>query len=138
MSNVPMAVVSYYPVPPTVKGMLRTRDGLQSYLRCSDYVPKSQLGDGWYENDKDVCRAKPAAELTLYRPADAREFEISLPRQGALKVTVFEDGVSLGTLSRSDREPLRWKLVPGTSGDKHIKIVSEPAGTSIGSLGYEP
>ncbi len=25
IANVPMAVVSYYPVPPTVKGMLRTR-----------------------------------------------------------------------------------------------------------------
>jgi hypothetical protein len=141
MANVPMAVVSYYPVPPAVKGMLRARDGLQSYLRCSDYVPKPQLGDGWYDNSGDVCRVKPSAELTLYRPDDAREFEIKLQGPGLSNVTVFEDGVSLGTLSRSDPQPLRWKLAPGTSGDKHIKILSEPAGAAgiaISSLGYEP
>ncbi len=143
MSNLPMAVVSYYPVPPTVKGMLRTRDGLQSYLRCADLVPKLQLGDGWFDDNKDLCRTKPTAELTLYRPTEAREFEISLQGQGPAKVTVFEDGVSLGTvtLSQTDPQTLHWKLVPGASGDKHIKIVSEGAaatGIEISALGYDP
>lgn len=158
MSNLPMAVVAYYPVPPTVKGMLRTRDGLQSYLRYADYVPKSQIGDGWFDVHKDFCWTKPTAEVTLYRPAAAKEFEIvafvapeSLQRQGPSTVTVFEEGNSLGTLplSRPDPQPLRWKLSPGPSGDKHIRIVSEPArsgvgagnellGIEISALGYDP
>jgi len=128
-----------------VKGLLRTRDGLQSYFRCSDYVPKSQLGDGWYDNNKDVCSTKPSAELTLYRPPDAQEFEINLQRQGPSKVTVFEDGVSLGTVMSLHTNPqtLRWKLAPGASGDKHVRIVCEPddnrvPGMEISALGYAP
>jgi hypothetical protein len=64
---------------------------------------------------------------------------------------VFEDGQSLGTvkLSAAKSEPMRWKLSPGSPGDKSIMVVSKPVrhggpednrdlGIAVQSLGYLP
>src|SRR5260370_1807430 len=131
MAKVPMAIVSYYPVPHIVKGMLRTRNELQSEVNFKDLAPESQFGDGWYRGEvtSDMRWASPRAEVTLYRPAGSKEFEISCSvPAGSSKVTVLEDGHALGvqTLSDPNGQALRWKLPVGGAGDKRIAILSEP------------
>lgn len=125
MAEVPMAIVSYYPVPHTVKGMLRTRNELQSYIRFSDLVPKSQFGAGWSEDGGDQRSIAPEAELTLYRPQEAKQFElVASASSGRSNITVLEDGQSLGTQSLAEAHPrsLRWTLTPSAAGNKRITI----------------
>src|ERR1700694_1158478 len=120
-----MALGGYYPVTHKVKGLLRTRNELQSYLRLTDEVPNFQLGEGWYNDEGDHRWIAPHAEVTLRRPADSKEFEIVAFTTSA-KVTVFEDGVSLGTQTWSDSSgnpaTVRWKLPGGGGGGKKITI----------------
>jgi len=129
MAELPMAIVGYYPVTHKVKGLLRTHNELESYLRLTDEVPNFQLGEGWYNDEGDHRWIAPRAEVTLRRPADAKEFEI-VAVTPSVKVTVFEDGVSLGTqtLSNSNGNPeiLRWKLQGGGGDNKKIVIQTEP------------
>jgi hypothetical protein len=151
MAKVPMAVVGYYHVPHIVKGMLRTRNELQSAIDFKDLTPDSQFGDGWLRADatSPFRWASPKAEVTLYRPTGSKEFEIacSVP-DGSSKVTVIEDGQSLGvrTLSDPSGQILRWKLSDSASGNRRITILSEPVrhitedlkdyGIAINSFGY--
>jgi hypothetical protein len=151
MAKVPMAIVAYYPVKHIVKGMLRTRNELQSEINFKDLTPDSQFGDGWLRQDvaSPVRLASPKAEVTLYRPAGSQEFEIacSVP-DGSSKVTVLEDGQSLGAqvLSNPNGQTLRWKLPDAPAGNKRITILSEPVrhipedlkdyGIAIKSFGY--
>jgi hypothetical protein len=157
MAKVPMAIVTYYSVPHIVRGMLRIRNELQSEINFSDKTPDSQFGDGWYPTDatSPIHWASPKAEVTLYRPAGSQEFEIAcsvpernLVQEGPSKVTVLEDGHSLGVQSLFDPkgQTLRWKLHDGAVGNERIMIVSEPIrhgagdsrdyGIAIKSLGY--
>jgi hypothetical protein len=121
MAEVPMALLSYYPVEHTVRGLLRTTNSPEglSYMR---------FNDGWFNGQ---------AELSLYRPKSANAFEVvaRLPRA---TVTLFENGHSLGarTLPEPDNpEPLRWKLDSGTPGVTYITIRSEPS-LHVYALGY--
>lgn len=121
MAQVPMALLSYYPVERTVRGLLRTTNSTEglSYIRFNDGSFNGQT------------------ELSLYRPENANAFEIvaRLPRA---TVTVFENGHSLGerTLSERDNpEPLRWKSESGTPGVTYITIRSDPS-LHVYALGY--
>jgi hypothetical protein len=151
MDKVPMAIVSYYPIPHIVKGMLRMTNELQSSINFSDLAPASQFGDGWYvyNGASSIRWSSPKSEVTLYRPAASTEFEIvcSVPDQSST-VTVLEDGHSLGprTVSGPTSQTLRWKLTDAAAGNKRITILSEPVrympedtreyGIAIKSLGY--
>ena len=151
MTEVPMAIVGYYPVSHTVKGLLRERDELESYIRFTDEPPASQLGEGWYNDDASFRWIQPKAELTVRRPAVANEFEIdispeSLQGAGPSKVTVFQDGQSLGTQTLSEPRPLHWNLPEGAAGVHKITILTEPMrhragdprdlGISVSGVGY--
>lgn len=158
MAKVPMALIKFDPVTYAVKGMLRSHDGLQSYVRFQENVPESQFGAGWYDKGSALRWAAPRSESIFYRPAGATEFEVMafLPREiiepgGPSQVTVFEDDQSLGTvtLSESHLQPLRWKLTGGGTGDKRITIVSKPVrhggpedprdfGIVVAAIGYVP
>ena len=148
MAKLPMAVVSYYPVPRIVKGMLRTRNELQSYIRFSDQVPKSQLGTGFQIDDQsDQSQIEPHAEITLFRPPESREFEIvasrrpsgNLPHDHA-RISVFEDEFALGEqdLSNLASQRLRWQLPDAASGHKKITIAINPPEQTIAlrAIGY--
>lgn len=135
MAKVPMAVIAFQP-PLGIKGVIRTHNGLQPYIRFDGIVPESQLGAGWFDADRSLRWIGPKAEASFYRPAGAARFEIaafvpaiSLDRQGPSTVTVFEDGTSLGTVTYSAPriERLRWNLTPAAAGDRRITIVSRPA-----------
>ena len=127
MAKVPMAVVDYDPSTRTVKGMLRMRNELQSYIRFSDNIPETQFGDGWYNIDGTHRPIQRRAELTLHRPADATEFEMIAGTFFPARITVFEEGRPLGSekLAGKDPQPFRWKLPPGAAGDRHIVIQDE-------------
>ena len=131
MAKIPMAIVAYYPLPRIVKGMLRTRNELQSEIDFKDLAPESQFGDGWLRVGvtNPVRWTSAKANVTLYRPAGSQEFEISCT--GPSNVTVLEDGQPL---ARSSAHSLRWKLPPSAAGNKRITILSE--GIAIKSLGY--
>lgn len=129
MAELPMAIVGYYPVAHKVKGLLRTSNEFQSYIRLTDEVPNFQLGEGWYNDEGDHRWIAPRAEVTLRRPADSKEFEV-VAVTPCSKVTVFEDGVSLGTQtcfnSNGNPATVRWKL-HGVGGDnKKVVIQTEP------------
>src|SRR5262249_43713528 len=120
--------------------------------------PESQLGDGWFDRGNLLRWTAPRAECDFYRPADAKQFEIyatvpvqSLAQDGPSRVTILEDGQSLGTsvLSQSPGQKLHWMLsAESSAGRKHITILAEPArhgvgdprtlGIAILSLGYLP
>jgi hypothetical protein len=157
LAEVPMAIVGYYPVTRTVKGLLRERDELESYVSFSDEPPGLQLGAGWSNDDAPFRWIGPKAEISLRRPVGSREFEIvafvppeSLKKDGPAKVTVMEDGKPLGvqTLSepRPQPQPLRWRLADGAAGDHHIAIATEPVrhgagdprdlGIAVSAIGY--
>ena len=159
MTQVPMAMITYYPVEHVVRGMLRTSNvpGGRSYIRFSDRIPSSQFGRGWYDDHVSFRWIEPRAEVTLYRPPEATEFEIvafvppdSLLHEGSSKVTVLEDAQSLGTqfLSepRDQAQPLRWKLPTRTGGIKRITVLTEPVrhgrgdardyGIAVHAIGY--
>jgi hypothetical protein len=155
---VPMVLISFNPPPRGIEGLIRTHDGLQPYVRLSGKVVETQLIDGCYDEGYPVRWFAPRAEVALYRPPEATQFEIvaflppsSLAKEGPAEVTVFEDGQSLGTvkLSAAKSEPMRWKLSAGGPGDKSVVIVSKPVrhggpedprdlGIAVQSLGYLP
>ena len=155
LANVPMALITFQP-PFGIKGMIRTHDGLQPYIRFSDKVPESQLGAGWYDPDMPLRWIGPKAEAAFYKPAGAARFEIAasvppiaLKREGPSTVTVFEDGNSLGTVTYSVPrvERLRWNLLDAGAGDKRITIVCRPSrrgdpidprelGIAVSEVGY--
>jgi hypothetical protein len=157
-AKVPMALISFNPPPRGIDGLIRTHDGPQPYIRFSGKVVETQLKDGCYDAGYPVRWFAPRAEAALYRPPEATQFEIvaflppgSLAKEGPAEVTVFEDGQSLGTvkLSAAKSEPMRWKLSPGSPGDKSIMVVSKPVrhggpednrdlGIAVQSLGYLP
>src|SRR6202011_1951282 len=135
LAEVPNALISFYPNPIRVKGIVRTRDELESYVRFSDKFPESQFGPGWYDTEGVQRWIKPRADVTLRKPSGATQFEIvgflppsSIQNEGPGKVTVLEDGHSLGTMTLSEAriQPLHWNLADATAGDKRITIVCEP------------
>jgi hypothetical protein len=157
MAKVPLALISFRPRG-GIQGMIRTRDGLQSYAWFADRVDESQFGEGCYDQGSQMRWFAPRAVVSFYRPAGASQFEIvafvpreSVDKNGPAEVTVFEDGESLGTvkLSVTRVQPLRWKLTAAGAGDKHITIISKPVrhggpedprdlGIAVLSLGYLP
>jgi hypothetical protein len=157
-TKVPMALISFKPAPRGIDGLIRTHDGPQPYVRFSGRIEETQLKDGCYDEGYPVRWFAPRAELALYRPPEATQFEIvaflppsSLAKEGPAEVTVFEDGQSLGTvkLSATKSEPMRWKLSAGSAGEKNVTIVSKPVrhggpedprdlGIAVQSLGYLP
>jgi hypothetical protein len=155
LAEVPMAIVGYYPVSRSVKGLLRERDELESYVRFSGEPPALQLGGGWYNDDAPFRWIGPQADISLRRPEGSREFEIvafvppeSLQKDGPARIGVIEDEHPLGTRTLSESQPysLRWKLAAGDAGDHRITIVTEPVrrrigdprdlGIAVGAIGY--
>ena len=133
LAKVPMAIVGYYGVSHTVKGLLRERNELESYIRFSEEPPAFQLGTGWYNDDASHRWIQARTQITLRRPLSARELEIvaflppeSLQKDGPAKVSVIEDDVSLGAQTLSEPRALRWKLESNVSGDHRITILTEP------------
>jgi hypothetical protein len=139
MAQEPMAMVSYYPAQRLVRGLLQTHNvaGGQSYIQLRDETQDSQLGAGWYERIAGGRETAAQAVLTLFRPAGASQFEISAwlpqasgPKDSSAKVTVFENGRSMGTaiLTRGEKPSLlRWNVPAGSSGVCDITILTEPA-----------
>ena len=141
-----------------ISGMVRHRDGIQSYAAFGQKVDESQFGAGCYDAGSPMRWFAPHAEVRFYRPDEATQFEIvaylpreSLDQYGPAEVTLFEDGVSLGTarLVAPEVQPMRWMLPPGPAGDKHLTLVSKPRrrggaaddrelGIVVESLGYLP
>jgi hypothetical protein len=153
LAEVPMAIVGYYPVSHSVKGLLRVRDELESYIRFTDEAPAFQLGPGWYNDDAAFRWTEPLAQLSLRRPAGAGEFEIvayippeSLRKEGPANITVIEDETALGTQTLSETRQLRWRLPNSTTGVHRIAILAEPArhgagyprdlGIAVSAIGY--
>jgi hypothetical protein len=133
LAEVPMAIVGYYPVSHSVKGLLRVRDEPESYISFTDEPPAFQLGRGWYNDDAASRWIEPKAEIFLRRPVGSREFEIvafvppeSLRKDGPAHITVIEDETSLGTQTLSEPRPLRWRLPDGAAGVHRIAVVTEP------------
>jgi len=138
LQEVPMAIVGYYPVQHVVKGLLRTRNEPSSYIRLTDEIPFYQFGAGWDHAWGQHSVIASNAEVTLSRPAESKEFEIVAWRPvGAAKVTVLEDGRSLGTqtLSGSRFQPLRWKLPDGAPGNTRIAIQTDSY-IAVQAIGY--
>ena len=138
--EVPMAFVGYYPVPHTVKGLLRTRNEPSSYIRFTDEIPNYQFGAGWDHDWGVQGRIATQAEIALYRPLESREFEIvATSGGGPAKVTVLENDNWLGTrmLADSRVQPLRWKLSGANPGVKKI-IIQTNSGIAVQSIGYVP
>ena len=122
-----------------VKGMLRTRNELQSHIRFTDEAPKSQFGEGWSGADDGAHRwISSKADVTLYRPAESKGLEIVASGPTPADVTVLEDGHTLGTrqLSEARVQTLRWGLDPGASGNKKITIDTHDSRIAIESFGY--
>jgi hypothetical protein len=153
LAEVPMAIVGYYPVSHSVKGLLRVRDEPESYISFTDEPPAFQLGRGWYNDDAASRWIEPKAEIFLRRPVGSREFEIvafvppeSLRKDGPAHITVIEDETSLGTQTLSEPRPLRWRLPDGAAGVHRIAIVTEPVrhgagdprdlGIAVRAIGY--
>jgi len=156
MAKVPMALITFR--NHGISGMVRHHDGIQSYAAFGQKVDESQFGEGCYNDGSSMRWFAPRAEVRFYRPPEATQFEIvgflpreSIDKDGPAEVTLFEDGVSLGTvrLAAPVVQPLRWMLPNGAPGDKHLTIVSKPArrggatedrelGISVESLGYLP
>jgi hypothetical protein len=157
LSEVPMAIVGYDSETHTVNGRLRERDELDSYVRFYDDPPGLKLGAGWSNDDAAFRWIGPQADVTLRRPPGSREFEIvafvppdSLRMDGPARVTVMDDGKSLGTQTLSEPrpkpQPLRWRLPDGPAGDHRIAIVTDPVrhgagdprdlGIAVSAIGY--
>jgi hypothetical protein len=137
MAEVPMALVNYYTPSHQVKGLLRTRDELQSYIRFSDGIVRSQFGEGWsgYEDGPRRSIASQA-EVTLYRPPESKTFEIVA--SGPAEIAVFEDGHALGArrVPDSSVRNVRWDLDGAAAGNRKITIESRDHTTAIDALGY--
>jgi hypothetical protein len=152
LAQVPMAIVGYYPVSHSVKGLLRERNELESYIRFTDEAPAFQLGRGWYNDDAPFRWIEPQADLSLRRPVGSREFEIvafvppeSLRKEGPAKVTLIEDETSLGAQTLSEPRPLRWRLPDRAAGVHRIAVFTEPVkhaagyrdlGIAVSAIGY--
>jgi hypothetical protein len=136
LSEVPMAIVGYYPNERIVKGLLRTRDELSSYIRFTDEIPIYQFGDGWTHNWGVNTHIASQADVTLLRPQESTQFEVVA--RGPAKYTVFENDESLGTriLTGSGVQSLHWDLPKSNPGNKTVTICTEPSGPAIQAIGY--
>ena len=155
LASPPMLLIGYDPVRHSVRGLLRRRAGLESYLNFTDELPGYQFGSGWYGLEGALRWTQAKAEISLFRPADAQSFEIvaevpsdSLAHDGPSHVTVYEDGRALGTatLDHSQPQHLHWKLSEAAPGDRRIVIEATPVrhappdqrafGIAVHALGY--
>src|SRR5207244_1187052 len=76
LAKVPMALIRFDPVTYAIKGMVRSHDGLQSYIRFKDNIPVSEQGSGWYDPGSAMRWSAPQAEANLCRPATAPDFQV--------------------------------------------------------------
>ena len=135
MAEVPMAIVGYDPMDRTVKGLLRTRDELSSYIRFTDEIPIYQFGPAWTHQWGMRSLIDTQAEVTLLRPRESKQFEIVAA--GPAKVTVIEGERPLGTQTLgSGVQSLRWELPTADPGSKKITIRTEQHRIAVQAIGY--
>jgi hypothetical protein len=119
--------------------------------------PVWQLKDGWYGREHRFRWIQPRATAQLYRPADARIFEIVLnagPGQiqdlGRVRLSVRLDGRPAGTAEFTTPAVHKfiWNLPPAPAGESIVEFLVEPGyrargdgrvlGAAIVSFGFRP
>lgn len=114
--------------------ILRTAPGV-TYLALNTEKQAYQLGEGWYALDHNFRWIHPDAEAILWRPAGAREFELSanvtaaqLAQHRKIELQVQLNGQVMGEheFVREGWATYRWKLPPGPPGATKISFHATP------------
>lgn len=128
-----------------------------SYISMDPEHPVWQLKDGWYGREHRFRWIRPRATARLYRPADARSFEIVLnagPGQmqdlGRVRVSVRLDGRPSGMAEFTTPavHKFSWSVPPAPAGESKVEFLVEPEyratgdgrvlGVAIVSFGFRP
>ena len=107
-----------------------------AYIRMDRATPLWQLDRGWYSLENRFRWTEPTATARLYRPADARQFELMvnispdmLRDIGHTEVTVSLNGRRAGAkrFDTNGWQSVRWDLEPAPAGEVRVEFRSEPA-----------
>ena len=128
-----------------------------SYVAMDPETPVWQLGDGWYSLEGTYRWMRAGATARLWRPADARCFEMrvnigqeQLKTAGVQEVTVTVGGTKLEPrrFPRLAWQTARWNLAPASQGPVEVQFEVAPSfrpgnerrelGLAVGGFGFVP
>jgi hypothetical protein len=128
-----------------------------SYISMDPEHPVWQLKDGWYGREHQFRWIQPRATARLFRPHNARTFEVVLnagPGQmhdvGRVRLVVQLDGKTIGSADYDSPSVHRfhWSLPPAAPGETKVEFLVEPEyraagdgrvlGAAIVSFGFRP
>jgi hypothetical protein len=106
-----------------------------SWIEMSRLTPVWQLESGWYTRDGAFRWTHPTATARLYRPAEARAFEMNLNigpdyirEIGEVTLETRLNGTALGrqTFTRQGWQTVRYPLAAGPAGVARVEFVVTP------------
>ncbi len=152
------AALLVWDAPSRVLSVVPKRAGepLASFIRMTPETPVWQLREGWHGRSGYFRWIRPSASATLYRPEEARQFEVVvnagpdyLRIVGRVSLEVTLDGRVIGR--REFHQPgwhaVRWDLAPAPPGEVLVGFRASPPccpgdpdpkalGIPIGAFGF--
>ncbi len=126
-----------------------------SFINMQRGIPVWQFGEGWFPREGYYRWTKPVATVTLLRPADAKQFEVSAninPVQirgvGKLRLEVLVNGESIGEqeFTASGWQKRAYPLKPAAPGIVNVEFRASPPyrpandprtlGIALGGFGF--
>jgi hypothetical protein len=150
-----VAVLHWNKVARVLEPVVRTPTAPDAtYLDIGSRLPLWQLEDGWFPADVAFRWTRPHATARLQRPANARQFELTLnigqqylERIHRSHVVVSLNGHEIGQadFDRLGYQTVRWKLDPAPAGPVQVSFDTsppypgaDPLGSAIHSFGFLP
>ncbi len=155
-SQRPVAILSWDPALRTLAITARDRNTPDApYIKMDRFTPVWQLEEGWYQLEGGYRWTGPTATARLSRPADARQFALTvyMPQDvirgaGGSAVQVRLDGEPLPEqhFTEPGWQTARWELPPGAAGTVTVRLASPPyrpqrdpraLGLAVGGFGFK-
>ena len=106
-----------------------------SYVVMDSVLPAGQLVSGWYRLEGDIRWTQPDATAVLYRPEDARKFELvscptepQIAKSGKVDVQILLDGRPFvaHNFTTAGCQTVRWSVPRGAAGQVKIEFRITP------------